>query len=728
MPRRVSLLLIAVLAFGLVSPVAAQQEDSTGLAPNPLVQRLQNNEVVTAQEAAAINQAPTAAEQQERLTQLLRSKGIVLLLVAPDEYKNAAPAEASRDSSPHGFWLQAAAHVSAGEPDAAVATAPPAPPAPSVIPAAAPVRVLTSDPPKPGSMVPDIKLGSGAKLKLYGFVKATAAYDTSNPYNVDFVLPGLDNATGATFPTSITNNLNSGILTIPGVGGSDFGPNGSPSFYLKGNTSRMGANFEWPDIAGGNNTLTGKIEMDFEGNFSRAQNRNNSSIRTRMMSIRLAYARVDHRFSDKTTGFFLGGVDWAPFGSSTVMNLLETTENGAFFGNVYERQAQFRLGLWHDFGGAHDFKMGFEPAIAQPGFGNNSTDVGTQLGVGERQGIDSARPEISGRVVFQWQLDKARGVPPAQIIFSGMQARDEQLVNRAALASAVCGAATTAAPFGVACPAGTITALLNTFPHGVHPSNERWGADAEFQLPTRWMTWVGKWYTGADLKYYFGSQLYSFFNDNAGLRLTNGSGTICNGGSGTNFGSCPIAFNVDASTSTGAAFVPFGFNTGTGTWQVIPQKPMRAMGGFTQLSFPLSRLFNANPAGRNAGWTIAFTTGVDEAKGGDVRVAQPAGGRNRADMVAGTLNWKLNQYFTFAYESSLYRSFTTCFPAGTGVPGATNSANAGGVLGPGGGLICTGTPYIQYPLVVGTGPNSSTNGAARAWHDFRNEFGPIVTF
>jgi len=154
MTRRVSLLLIVVLAFGLGGLAAAQQQDQPNAAPNPLVQRLQNSGVVTAQEAAAINQAPTPAEQQDRLTQLLRSKGIVLLLVAPDEYRNAAPAEASRDSSPHGLWLPAAAHVSAGEPDAAVAVAPQAPPAPSVIPAVAPVRVLTSDPPKAGGMVP----------------------------------------------------------------------------------------------------------------------------------------------------------------------------------------------------------------------------------------------------------------------------------------------------------------------------------------------------------------------------------------------------------------------------------------------------------------------------------------------------------------------------------------------------------------------------------------------
>lgn len=95
-------------------------------------------------------------------------------------------------------------------------------------------------------------------------------------------------------------------------------------------------------------------------------------------------------------------------------------------------------------------------------------------------------------------------------------------------------------------------------------------------------------------------------------------------------------------------------------------------------------------------------------------------------MAAATLSWKLNQYFTFNYESSLYRSFTTCFPAGTGVPTATNAATAGGVPGPDGGLICTGSPFIQYPLVVGGVTNFA--GAARAWHDFRNEFGPVITF
>jgi len=74
MTRRTFLLLTAVLAFALVSLATAQQQDQPSATPNPLVQRLQNSGVVTAQEAAAINQAPTPAEQQDRLTQLLRSQ------------------------------------------------------------------------------------------------------------------------------------------------------------------------------------------------------------------------------------------------------------------------------------------------------------------------------------------------------------------------------------------------------------------------------------------------------------------------------------------------------------------------------------------------------------------------------------------------------------------------------------------------------------------------------
>jgi len=723
MKRRLSLMLAAVLAFGLVSLAAAQQQDQSKPAPNPLVQLLQNKGVLTAQEATAINQAATPAEQQSRLTQLLYSKG----LITQDEYQATAAAEASKATS-DGTWIRAAAHVSAGssaEPEPAMAMPPQAPAAPAIIPAVAPVRVLTNEPPKAGGMVPDIKLGSGAKLKVYGFIKSTAAYDSSNPYGIDFELPGLGGVVGATFPTDVPTGLTSPFTAgLAGVGNSDSGPNGSPTFYLKGSATRMGSNFEWPDIAGESNTLTGRIEADFEGNFSRSQNRNVSSVRTRMLSLRLAWARLDHKISDSTTIFFLGGMDWAPFGSSTQANILETTGGMAYFSGLYEREAQFRVGLWHDFGGSRNFKFGIEPALAQPGFGNNSTDVGDQLGVSERDGINSARPEISGRVVFQWQLDNARGVAPAQLIFSGMNAKRVEIVNVAAIKAADCAASGVA---GTGCVAGAITSLADQFPHGAEPSSERWGADAEIQLPTRYATLVGKYYRGSDLKYYFGTQVFGVFNDNR-IGLQNAPGTIGTGGvlmCNINPTNCPNAFNIDAEAPNAA----FGWNPLTSAWQIVPQRPVRGVGGFAQLSFPLSRIFNANPAGRNAGWTIAFTYGTDQAVARDVRaasgpqgaingtgdtggllangwVANSNGNRNRSDAGVMTLVWKFNQYVSFNLEESVYLTRSTCVGG--------NGTSTGMITDSFSGRACAGTLF--------------EGNFTRYWHDFRSEFGPIFTF
>jgi hypothetical protein len=626
------------------------------------------------------------------------------------------------------MWIQTAAHASAGEPEPAMAMPPQAPAAPAVIPAVAPVRLLTGEPPKAGGLVPDLKLGSGAKLKFYGFLKATAAYDTSNPYNIGFELPGLGSASNGAFPTDVNTGLTSSVLGLPGVGNADSGPNGSPSFYLKASATRMGANFEWPDIAGSSNTLTGRLETDFEGNFSRAQNRNVSSIRTRMMVLRLAWARIDHKFSDSTTGFVLAGMDWSPFGSSNFANLLETEGGAAYFGSLYEREAQIRLGLWHNFGGSRHFKIGIEPAFAQPGFADLPADVGAQLGVSERQGIDSGRPQIEGRVVLEFQLDKARGVPPAQINFSGMNGKRVEIINKASIADVFCSSGVTVnTTSGVGtlnnCPAqvggvgpgrtpaqiAAATALVTAFPQGATLSSQRWGADIGVQLPTRWMTLMARYYTGADLKWYFAGQIFGEFSDNRGFALFSlpAGGALC----GVNGTGCPAAFDIDGSAPNAV----FGF-TAAGSPAIMPQHPIRAKGGQAQISFPLSRIFNANPAGRNAGWVWAIAGGTDQAVARDVRasassgagfnalnglVTNSNGNRNRSDMIASTLTWKLNQFVTWNWESSVYLTKSAC--VGTGVS-----------ITPFGTPSCAGTLFRSYP--------------ARYWHDWRNEFGPVFTF
>jgi len=193
---------------------------------------------------------------------------------------------------------------------------------------------------------------------------------------------------------------------------------------------RVGANFEWLDIAP-SLTLTGKLEFDFEGDFPRTNNRNIASIRSSQPSLRLAWMRIDKVFNDKTSGHVLFGQDWTPFGSSTVPNTIETTGFHLAYGNIYERAPQIRAGV--NFLLTKNRNVRFQPefAIVLPLFGNTPVNVADQLGFGERQGVDSERPEFQGRFVLQFQLDKAPGVVPAQLIASWTQGKRRAIVARA---------------------------------------------------------------------------------------------------------------------------------------------------------------------------------------------------------------------------------------------------------------------------------------------------------
>src|SRR5205085_429078 len=132
----------------------------------------------------------------------------------------------------------------------------------------------------------------------------------------------------------------------------DTGPNLSPEFRLKARALRLGANFEWLDPAP-NTVITGRFELDFEGDFTRVNNRNISSVRSSQPSIRLAWARIDRRFSEKVTGFALFGQDWSPFVSSTLPNMIENTNFGGIgFGAAYQRIPQARFGFNYNAGGA----------------------------------------------------------------------------------------------------------------------------------------------------------------------------------------------------------------------------------------------------------------------------------------------------------------------------------------------------------------------------------------
>jgi hypothetical protein len=632
--------IVALLVLFIVPVVVAAAEEAPTPAPapasassDPLIRVLVSKGVISAEEARFVG-VGTAADQRDKLVILLREKGL-LSTAELDELRTYRGAPVTPQATLQSATLTTQAPT---QPSGKAEQTKPAPP--KVVPGIAPLRVMSSDPPKREGLIPDIKMASGARIKFYGFLKASAVYDTSSPYGNDFPLPGFLNIVNATTP------------------GFDTGPNGSPEFHIKARAARFGTNFEWPDISE-NWTLTGKFEYDWEGNFSRANNRNISSIRSNMASLRVAYARMDYKPSATNDVYFLAGQDWTPFASSSLPNLFESTGLGISFGTLYERAPQFRVGWIHQLGGARKWSINPDFAIVVPAFGIPAANISDQLGYGERQGPDSARPEVQGRVVVQWQLDKAAGVAPAQFIVSGTQAQRKIIFRKGDIP----------------------VAFATMFPNGTEITSNRWGYTAELQLPTRWFTLVGKYYSGADLRFYFAGGLFSTYNDFGFLTGQPGTPTTA------------AVASVDGSTAlfaTSSTLAPIG---------ILPQRPVRAQGGFINLGLPLGRLFHADPAGRNAGWQMYLHYGLDDPKASDVRkstgtFAIPTGATNQRgknDLAAVTLNWKFNQFVTFGLEESYYRSRT--------ING----------ISPTGCCVVNGRP-------------------ARSWHDLRTEFGPIFTF
>ncbi|HLN98892.1 MAG TPA: hypothetical protein VK208_10555 [Pyrinomonadaceae bacterium] len=561
--RSVCMLALMLIAF----PVAlAQQETAT----DPLVRVLVSKGVLTTEEARVITANASPTEQRDRLASILRDKGVI----------SAAEFDAVR-TAPAGESTAVKTMTADYKIDAATKpTALPQPTPSKVIAAVAPVRLLGIDSPKREGLIPDIKLGTGARLKLYGIFKTSIIHDSSSPQGNDFPLPLL---------------------------AADTGPGGSPEFHIRARGLRLGANFEWVDPAP-KTTITGKIEFDFEGDFTRVNNRNITSIRSSQPSLRLAWVRIDRRFNDSTSGFALFGQDWSPFVSSTMPNMIENTNFGGIgYGAAYTRIPQARFGFNHKFGGSRDFRFGPEIAIVLPAFGDLPADVSNQLAFGERQGTDSQRPGIQGRAVFQWQLDKAENVAPAQFIVSLEHARRTAIVTAASVPAA----------------------FRSAFPSGAEISSNSDGYSAEFQLPTHFLTVVGKYYAGSDLRFFLAGQLLSNFNDTAGLTGT-----------------------ATATSIDGASTVVFGLLNGVPV--VAPQRPVRAQGGFIQLGFPLSRIFDADPKGRNAGWTAYLYYGDDQAVARDARRFGARGARS--DLFSGNIQYKWNQWVTFAYEQGYYRT------------------------------------------------------------------------
>ena len=606
--------------------------------------------VLAPSEANAIRNAAPEAEFQ-LLVEALARKGVVS---AADLTASASPAAGSPATTAPTIVSMAVTP----QPQASAKETKPS--GPSVVAAVAPLRVLPVDAPVRDGLIPGFKIGA-VKVTPFGFIKATVVHDSSSPNGDDFPFPGIWLNSSDVFST---------------------GPTRDPSFHIKARASRFGANFEWMDISP-KLTLTGKIEGDFEGGFTEVDNADVSSIRNPQPRLRLAYVRLDYAASDRTDLFFEGGQDWSLFGSTALPNILETTFLGAFSGDIWERTPQFRFGLTQKLGESdRNFKFSPEIAMMMPSTGqimklNSNNGLGgfeSQIGEGERQGADSGRPEMEARAVLQFQLDKAPAVAPAQIIWSGYEGKRTAITTIGNLT-------------------GFPTDLRTQFPGGFTNSSHMFGNQLAVQLPTRWFTLVASAFRGGDMRFMLAGQLNTFFTDTTGLYGVQAVPTVdnVNIAAGGMMVGCSVA--ITAGTCAGSG----------GTWKIAPQRPIGAFGGFINLGLPLSRWFNADPKGHNAGWQLLLHAGKDQVVHHDIQHALGIGcgsadglsacngglPLSQSRVLAATLYYKINQWATFAFEQSQYQT--------------------------------TLTPDVGPLYTIAGTP-------ATKWKDQRTEIGPVFTF
>lgn len=144
--------------------------------------------VLAPAEANAIRNAAPQAEFQ-MLVDVLKQKGVL----SAEDMTAASSSSAVASPAPQPAPVASAAPASplmVQAPPQAIAPAPIKPPAPTVASAVTPLRVLPLDPPVREGLVPAFKIGP-VKVTPYGFIKATAIHDSSNPNGDDFPFPGI---------------------------------------------------------------------------------------------------------------------------------------------------------------------------------------------------------------------------------------------------------------------------------------------------------------------------------------------------------------------------------------------------------------------------------------------------------------------------------------------------------------------------------------------------------
>ncbi len=172
------------LALNNTLPVPAASEDvpppaaTPPPANDPLVRLLLAKGVLTAEEARAVNNAATPAEGRDRLANLLLTKGLIsvaefdavratqpAMMLASNVQTTPPQQQQGTPQNPPGQTPQGGQGQPGAQRPAGPATQPQVA-APNVIAAIAPIRALQLEAARRDGLIPDIKLGSGAKIKL----------------------------------------------------------------------------------------------------------------------------------------------------------------------------------------------------------------------------------------------------------------------------------------------------------------------------------------------------------------------------------------------------------------------------------------------------------------------------------------------------------------------------------------------------------------------------------
>lgn len=167
--------LVVLLAMQGARTQTTAPAPGSSATPDPLVTILVSKGVLTTEEARTISSAETLELQRDRLAMLLKDKGLISATEF-DTLRGLGPAPVSA----------AAGATTLPQPEVRNSTTvaqvtQQKRPAPTLIAAVAPLRLLPIDVPQREGLIPDIKLGSGARIKPYGYFKTSVIYDSSSP-------------------------------------------------------------------------------------------------------------------------------------------------------------------------------------------------------------------------------------------------------------------------------------------------------------------------------------------------------------------------------------------------------------------------------------------------------------------------------------------------------------------------------------------------------------------